>query len=34
MRTVHSAINTAPPELLIEVVLVDDYSNKGSELFY
>lgn len=29
MRTVHSVINTSPPELLKEIVLVDDYSNKG-----
>lgn len=36
MRTVHSVINTSPPELLAEVVLVDDFSTKGkldSELF-
>ena len=29
IRTVHSVINTSPPELLAEVILVDDYSNKG-----
>jgi polypeptide N-acetylgalactosaminyltransferase len=29
IRTVHSVINTSPPDLLAEVVLVDDYSNKG-----
>jgi len=28
IRTVHSVINTTPPELLAEVILVDDYSNK------
>jgi polypeptide N-acetylgalactosaminyltransferase len=28
MRTVHSVINTSPPELLADIVLVDDYSNK------
>jgi polypeptide N-acetylgalactosaminyltransferase len=28
IRTVHSVINTSPPELLAEVILVDDYSNK------
>lgn len=29
IRTVHSVINTSPPELLAEVILVDDYSNKA-----
>lgn len=29
MRTVHSVINTSPPELLEEIIMVDDYSNKG-----
>lgn len=29
MRTVHSVINTSPPELLADIILVDDYSNKG-----
>ncbi len=29
MRTVHSVINTTPPELLAEVILVDDFSTKG-----
>jgi len=28
MRTVHSVINTSPPELLHEVILVDDFSTK------
>lgn len=28
MRTVHSVINTTPKELLAEIVLIDDYSNK------
>ena len=28
MRTVHSVINTSPPELLAEVILVDDFSTK------
>lgn len=32
IRTVHSVINTSPPELLAEVILVDDYSNKGDHL--
>ena len=30
IRTVHSAINNSPPELLSDIVLVDDYSNKGT----
>ena len=29
MRTVHSVINTSPPELLADIILVDDYSTKG-----
>lgn len=29
MRTVHSVINTSPPELLAEVILVDDFSSKA-----
>ena len=33
IRTVHSVINTSPPELLAEVILVDDFSNKGKCYF-
>lgn len=29
MRTVHSVINRTPPQFLEEVLLVDDYSDKG-----
>ncbi|CAF0787226.1 unnamed protein product [Brachionus calyciflorus] len=28
MRTVHSVLNTSPPELIADIILVDDYSNK------
>ena len=28
-RTVHSVLDRSPPELLHEIVLCDDYSNKG-----
>ena len=31
IRTVHSVINTSPPELLAEVILIVDYSNKGEQ---
>ena len=29
MRTVHSVINMSPPEMLAEVVMIDDHSSKG-----
>lgn len=29
LRTVHSVINRSPPHMLQEVVMVDDFSNKG-----
>jgi len=29
LRTVHSVLNNSPPELIAEIILVDDYSNKG-----
>ena len=29
VRTVHSIINTSPPHMLKEVVMVDDFSDKG-----
>ena len=32
MRTVHSVINMSPPNLLKEVVMVDDFSDKGIKL--
>lgn len=31
MRTVHSVINRTPPQFLEEVLLVDDFSDKGTE---
>lgn len=30
MRTVHSVINRTPPQFLEEVLLVDDFSDKGN----
>ena len=30
LRTVHSVINRSPPHMLQEIVMVDDYSDKGT----
>lgn len=33
MRNVHTIIKRSPPEMLEEIVLVDDFSDKGTLLF-
>jgi len=34
LRTVHSVLNRSPPHMLQEIVMVDDYSDKGANTVY